>query len=281
LTTSTAAPVEILPGRLWALGDVIPLDGSVTWAPADGGYQPLNSYLVRNGDDALLVDSGPKIHEQVLMDQLEALLAPGSRVTVFITRAEFDCMGGLPAVAARYEIERILTGGSQSPLDDLVDIPRFGEAWNRRVALGKSVIVGLTMPGDLQAFEDAGGLDVIAPALRVLATFWGYHRPSRTLFTTDVFGHTSIVDPSDARVIVAAEDDTVTPESVRRHLLAKYFWLPQANPSAILENLRRIFGEREIDVIAPSHGCVLRGRDVVRRHYELLRQAIQPEGARA
>jgi flavorubredoxin len=275
LTAGTAAAVEIKPGQLWALGDTIELDGSVTWAPPGSGFQPLNSYLVRHGDHTLLVDTGPKSQREILLDQLATLLPPGTNLSVFITRAELDCMGALPLVGERYQIDQILTGGSQSPLDDLTYMPRFMDAWNnRRVPLGKSVIVGLNTPGDLQSFDDFGGLDVIAPALRVLATFWAYHRPSKTLFSTDVFGHTSTAS-AGPRVIDDATEDPSTVESVRHHLLAKYFWLPRANQRAVLENLRRVFEDRDIEVIAPSRGLVLRGKQTVSRHYDLLREAIQ------
>jgi flavorubredoxin len=272
------APVEVVPGRLWVLGDVIPLDGSVTWAPATGGYQPLNSYLVVAGSEALLVDTGPKLHRDVLLAQLATLLPPGRNLSVLITRAEPDCMGGLPAVAAAYQVDRIFTGGSQSPYDGLDEDPRFAAAWSRRVPLGKSVIVGLTLPGDAQLFEVCGGLEVIAPALRVLATFWAYERSSRALFTSDVFGHVNLDDASGPRVLDETMPDGTTAETLREQLLAKYFWLPKANPSAILENLRRLFGEHQVDVVAPAHGRVLRGREVVKRHFELLCEVLENAG---
>ena len=31
-----------------------------------------------------------------------------------------------------------------------------------------------------------------------------------------------------------------------------------------------IFDKHDIETIAPGYGCILRGRDVVRRHYQML-----------
>jgi hypothetical protein len=40
------------------------------------------------------------------------------------------------------------------------------------------------------------------------------------------------------------------------------------------ENLRAIFRSHDIDVVAPTHGRVIRGRQAVDRHLELLLAAL-------
>lgn len=261
--TSSAA-VEILPGRLFGLGGVVCLDGSVTWGPADGRYQPINAYLLIDGEHALLVDAGVKVHESLIREQLHSVLPPGSKLSVFLTRAEYDCFGSLTAVSTDYDVQQIYTGGTQNPFDAFEEVTGFAERWDQRLQLGRQAV------GHTQVIDTSGGLEVITPALRVLATFWAYHASTKTLFTSDVFGHTSMPERDSAHVIDRGTADTATVESVREHLLSRFFWLVDANTSAMRDNLQSIFKERDIEVIAPTHGCVLVGREVVDRHVNLL-----------
>jgi flavorubredoxin len=266
--------VELVPGRLWVIGGTVSLDGGVTWAPADGTQQPLNAYLLREGGQSLLVDAGVKLHEDLVRAQLNSLLPPGSRLSIFLTRAEYDCFGALAAIASDYQVERIYTGGTQNPFDAFEEVTGFAQSWDGRLQLGRQAV------GHTQTVDTSGGLEVITPALRVLATFWGYHTACRTLFTSDVFGHTSLPEPGAPRVITDATADPSTLESVREHLLARFFWLSQANTRAMVENLRSVFEEREIAIVAPSHGRVLKGERTVRRHYELLRDVLTGLGSK-
>lgn len=263
-----SAATEVIPGRLYVVGGTVPLDGQVTWAPADGSLQPVNAYLLRAEHDALLVDAGVALHADQIRAQLEGILPAGSRLSIFLTRAEYDCFGGLAAVSAAYDVQRIYTGGTQNPFDAFEEVTGFTDRWDDRLQLGRQPV------GHTQNLDTSGGLEVITPALRVLATFWGYHAKTRTLFTSDVFGHTSLPSPDASRVIEDGTPDGTTVESVREHLLTRFFWLADANTRTICENLRSIFDEREIEVIAPGHGRVLRGRDTVARHHDLLQEAL-------
>ena len=62
-------------------------------------------------------------------------------------------------------------------------------------------------------------------------------------------------------------------------MLAKFFWLAEANPKfeAIRVRLREIFERREIEVIAPRYGCVIRGKATVAKHYDLMQRILAGE----
>ena len=118
-STGTDA-VEIVPGRLYAVGDTIPLDGRVSWAPAvPGRHQALSCYLLREGDEALLVDTGVRAFWPAIRTQLAGLLEPGSPLKVFVSRPELDSTGNLPELRELYDIEDtdVMAGGTDNPFD--------------------------------------------------------------------------------------------------------------------------------------------------------------------
>jgi hypothetical protein len=103
---------------------------------------------------------------------------------------------------------------------------------------------------------------------------WLYDEATRTLFTSDSFSH--VVPPAEAEscVLASGDPDPTTVEVVREHLRAKFAWLVGADVSGIRASVEAVFAEREIEIVAPSYGCVLQGRAVVERHLGLLLEAL-------
>lgn len=270
----STSPTPIADG-LHVLGGLIPLDGRVSWVPAAArGWQPSNCYLVQEGTGALLVDSGMAVDEQLVLDQLTALLGEGGETAVFFTRGEMDCVSNLGPIAGRFEITGLYTGGATNPFDafDDVNAMRFRER-RRQIdrrneqgdAVARSPLVGIA-PGRDLAIE--------SPLLRLLPTFWGWDAASGTLFTSDTFTHGTIADPGAPRIVDSLAGDDATVESVRGHLFAKYEWLARANTTTLREWLSAKFAELTPEAIAPTRGCVLRGREVVDRHLRLMLDAL-------
>jgi hypothetical protein len=113
-----------------------------------------------------------------------------------------------------------------------------------------------------------------------------YDRDTRTLMTADAF--TWVWQPTDAGPWVISDEDPVSVDDMRHHMLGnRYWWLPGARTDGIRAELARIFESHAIDTIAPGFGCVLAGRDTVARHYgildDLLREApsMPPIGVEA
>ncbi len=124
-------------------------------------------------------------------------------------------------------------------------------------------------PGSTLEVAPGRVLDVLTPALRMLATYWLYDRATRTLFPSDSFSHLSMRSRNESRVVDdpdggAGSDDPGT------HLAAKFWWLAAADKRTIRADMERIFERFEVETIAPSNGCVLRGRPVVEKHVRLM-----------
>jgi flavorubredoxin len=275
--------LEIVPGALSVLGGLIEADGRVSWIPSSiRGYQPANCYLLleENGGgpaEGLIVDPGPAFHADLVHDQLVEAVPGDCRVSVLMTRSEADSVGSLGAVATAVPIAAYYAGGTGNPFDGYDDTRVSG-----RTATASFVRLTRIPAGFTISLGDDRTVELIRPPLRLLATYWAYDSRTRTLFTSDSFTHALVRTPDEPRVVDRVDDPRATLETVRAHLLTKLQWLGDlsAGKDVVLGALEAIFEEREIEIVAPDYGCVLVGREVVERHYELLAEAIR-KGAQA
>jgi flavorubredoxin len=266
---ATSTAVALVPDRLYAVGGTVPLDGRISWMSAtDRGHQPVSGSLLTEGSSALLVDTGVALHEDDVIAQLGSILDPTTQLDVFFTRAELDCVGNLGRIANTFPLRSVRAGGVQNPFDSFDSVGLVGSATAEleidRLLGGESIALG------------GGGrtLEVITPAFKMLNTFWAYDEATATLFTSDVFGHTFLADPA-YRPVVTAADDGADYDQLRRNTIAKFWWLDEVVTERIGDEVEQVFAEREIERIAPAHGCVLAGRDVVQRHIEWLLQLLR------
>lgn len=265
--------------KLAVLGGSIPLDDRVSWVP-DGatGFQPSNAYLLTEGSSTLLVDSGLAVHSEQILEDLAAVIGEGGELSIFFTRSEMDCVSNLEPIAGRFDIERLFTGGVINPFDAFDDLSRMALRGRRH-----QIDAQRTEEGDSLAraaeIEVAPGrvLEVESPLLRLLPTFWGWDEGTGTLFTSDTFTHGVMSRQDGSRVIDSTVDDTTTKEQVAGHLYAKYEWIPRSTSEPLAEWLRDKFDTLDPEIIAPSRGCVLKGRDVVRRHLDFMLDALTPQ----
>jgi flavorubredoxin len=268
---------ELVPNRLYVLGGTVELDGRVSWAPTLAGRKHfLNCYVLREDDAAMIVDPGPAHTASLVMEQLASVVPPGSPISLYLTRPEFDTFGALGKLAETYRVERIFGGGTNNPFDafDLVtsvDGSRASGQLNlARIRAGSAVDI-----------KGTRSLVVLRPVIRLLVTYWAYDPQTRTLFTSDSFTHGTTADGLEGRVI--AETGLVDIDTVRTHLFSKFWWMPHSGPniSLVADDLRAMFESREIEIIAPSRGAVIMGREVVREHYQLVQDVLASIGGEA
>jgi flavorubredoxin len=268
LDKSAVAAEEVVAGRIFRLGGHIELDGCISWAPViPGHFTPHNCYVVMEGDRAYLIDTGVAAHRAIVVDQLNKLLAPDLPVTAFLTRSEYACSGNLATICNTVGIEELVTS-SRNPFAGSTELVRGLTNKVRRTEPERGSIVPLGA---------SKSLIIIPPLLRLLSTFWVYDKQSKTMFTSDLFGHVSVASPSDRPVIDALADDDTTYEQVREHTLMRYHWLPMATTGPLIAWLEKIFDAYEVEIIAPTSGCVLVGAAVVRKHLDLMIELLRRE----
>jgi hypothetical protein len=268
-------PIALAGGRLLSVSEVLKLDGRTGWFAADaGGFAPMNSYLFLEPDGAVLVDTGVAAHADSVLAQLASLIDGGGPLSVAHTRVgEFNSTGNTSAVLERFDVDAVY--GAFVPrlcLDYRVGLPTpppEGGLWH-----GKQ-IEPLVMDRESEIPVGAGGrtLSAFLTPLRLLSTHWIYDEETRSLLTSDSFGHVYSDAPSGPWV-VDETTDTTDEDRVMDHLMAKFEWLSRADVGPIQEDLASIFEELEIDRLCPGYGCIIEGRALVRRHYELMQGAL-------
>ena len=249
---------EVVPGKVYALGESVPLDGRVSWAPeVESLGQACSCYLLIEGESALLVDTGVPAHWSTIEPQLRELVAPGTSVRVFLTRPELDCVANLPAIREIYRLKDtdVLSGGADSPFDF------FNEAAALNQARQHSHVVLRTSGFDLGPDRI---IRIVVPKLRFLPTYWPYDVATRTLFTSDLFTH-----------VCEAADGSPVVDDLASHLLCKFWWLKGAVTQPFIEDIWSIFDQLQPEILAPNHGGIIRGSEAIDEHVRALTGVLE------
>lgn len=256
--TSSDEIIEIAHGVLFRLGGRELRDGRISWAPADGAYEPINCYLLLEGRRGLLIDTGVAAHEEVILEQLASLLPNDCQLSIFLTRAELDCMGNLSAIADCFPLDCVYTGGVVNPFDTFDHATSLVQETVRFERGSESSRIRL----DEQRY-----LTILQPRLRLLTTFWVYDELTMTMFTSDAVGHVAASGPTSAAMSDSCTE--VDPSLVETHLNAKFDWLAQCSGiDAVTRGVADAFMRYPTHVIAPTHGCVLFGEACVQTHVD-------------
>jgi hypothetical protein len=254
--------------KLYALQNPLPLDGRVSSYPASArGFSVANSYLLTQPDTAMLIDTGFGKHEPVIRAQIERLIAPGLPLSMFPLRLnEFMSINNVETFAGHFNIDQCYTSNPDAAL--WFD---FGVRPDGRSILDAMKVTAVTRADTIQLGKAGRAIDVMQAPLRLIATRWLYDRATHTLFSSDMFTHVWRDAETGPWIITSGDDDTTTPGDVRSFMLnTRYWWLEGVATDAMRRGIGNIFDKHDIETIAPGYGCILHGRDVVKRHYQML-----------
>ncbi|MGH3641823.1 MAG: hypothetical protein ACRDUX_22665 [Mycobacterium sp.] len=239
----------------------IDLDGRIAAYPAtQRGEAVVNVYLLRDGPAALLIDTGYSAHEPDVLKWLDEQLPDDHRLGVFALRqSEFDSVCNVIPVATNFNVTTVFGAQSQG-------MSWFGFRPDRRLE-GNAVNVPYSVVRqDPITFLDNPSriISVLQPALRLLTTHWLFDPLSRTMFTSDAFGHL----PGDQ----AAD---VTADTLRDYLIeTRYWWLAGARTDVIVDWLDDVFAGFHVERIAPAYGSLIEG-PAVRRTVDVYKRVLR------
>jgi flavorubredoxin len=251
---------------LYALQHPFGLDGRVSSYPMSArGYSVVNSYLLKQSDTAMLIDTGFGKDEPAIRVEIESLIAPGSPLSLFPLRLnEFMSINNVATFAGHFNVDQCYTSNPDAAL--WFD---FGTE-NSRNILDAMKVNAVTRADTIELGKHGRAIDVMQAPIRLIATRWLYDRATKTLFASDMFTHTWR-DRENGPWIVTDADDTTTAKDLRSFMLnTRYWWLEGAPTDSIRRGIDAVFDKYDIETIAPGYGCVLRGRKVVARHYRML-----------
>lgn len=276
--------IELATGRLWALTHPYPLDGRVSTHPPDTrGFATMNSYLLVDGEHALLVDTGLSIHQEALLAQLRARLRPGAELSLFPLRiGEYSSICNVRPIADQLGV-RMLYGTQGSPADWVDFRPEFTAPGAPGGGGGLASATAVTIrAGDAIALGTRRVLALEAP-LRLLPTVWAYDEETATLLTSDSFTQRVLERPGEDPVVRAPGDDPdADAEALWEHLVrTRYWWLPGARADPIRAAIDDIFERHPVRTIAPAYGSIVTGEDAVAYERALLDRVLAEAPGRA
>ena len=262
----------IAEGKLYALQNPFALDGRVSSYPASArGFSVANSYLLTQSDAAMLIDTGFGKDEPAIRAQIESLIAPGLPLSLFPLRLnEFMSINNVETFAGHFNVEQCYTSNIDAAL--WFD---FGAKANGRSILDSMPITAVTRSDTIQLGKKGRLIDVMQAPIRLIATRWLYDQATRTLFSSDMFTHVWRAR-ADGPWVVTDDDDATSARELRSFLLnTRYWWMEGAPTDSIRRGIANVFDKYDVETIAPGYGCILRGRNVVARHYQMLDEILK------
>lgn len=269
--------MELSAGRVYALQSAFELNGRISAYPESArGYSVGNCYLLKEGDRALLLDTGYAVYEQDILDQLGSLIGPDTPLSVFPLRLnEFMSVSNAVAIAKRFNVVECY-----SPVPDIEDWIEFetlrGE--ERNPILKTTIIGSLSGKGGPRVELGPGRtVDVMNAPIRLINTIWIYDEASKTLFSSDMFSHLWS-DREDGPWLLGGneEDDATDFPFVRSFLLnTRYWWIEGANLSPIRKAVAEVYDRFDIETIAPGYGSIMSGRRHVDKQFEVLDDVLE------
>ena len=223
----------------------------------DGWCEAVRVYVALNDGCPLLFDAGSHIHRPQIMSDLKSLLGDTSPGYVFLTHTELPHTGNLSAIAEAWpDIKFVVSSGI---------LPHVEMPWwvkEEQIQYGYAGTVD-TFGGRKISFSD--GILKDQPG-----THWMFDETTGTLFTADAFGYLFPLS-ADAQL----DDDMgdgVPVDWFRRYHESAFRFLPMVDSSKVEADLKQVFGKRQVNVIAPTHGNAIRGD--VDLHLARVNQAI-------
>jgi hypothetical protein len=259
--------------KLYALQNPFALDGRVSSYPASArGFAVANSYLLTQPDAAMLIDTGFGKDEPVIRAQIESLIAPGLPLSMFPLRLnEFMSINNVESFAGHFNVETCYTSNIDAAL--WFD---FGAKAEGRDILKSMKVTAVTRADTIELGKKGRLIDVMQAPIRLIATRWLYDRATRTLFSSDMFTHVWRDTATGPWIVNETDNDPTSPRDVRSFMLnTRYWWLEGAPTDTIRRGIGNVFDTYDIECIAPGYGCILRGRNVVARHYQMLDEFLK------
>jgi flavorubredoxin len=269
----TGGIASLADDQLYALQNPFALDGRVSSYPGSArGSSVVNSYLLTQPDAAMLIDTGFGKDEPVIRGQIEQLIAPGLPFSMFPLRLnEFMSINNVESFAGHFNIETCYTSNPDAAL--WFD---FGAKENGRGILDAMNVTAVTRADTINLGKNGRAIDVMQAPLRLIATRWLYDRATRTLFSSDMFTHVWRDSEAGPWIVTDADNDPTSLQDVRSFMLnTRYWWLEGAPTDSIRRGIGNVFDKYDIETIAPGYGCILRGRNVVARHYRMLDEFLK------
>jgi len=259
----------LVPDRLYRFGCMVRAE-RLSWLPQDlPAFEPLNGYLLLDKDDAVFAELGLPVALPAVKMALN--LIGDRKVWVWFSRNESDCIGNMGYVFGSCEQPTLLYGTAGGVLEWIND-PAVAIT-EVRDFLGR-IPIESARNGVSKQIGSLGFNFMDAGSKQMIMTQWAYEKSTGTMFTSESFGfrHAATVD---APVVIESARGLPSVDSVARELVARFNWMREAQYAEVIDYFERIFKEHDVRILAPVHGCVIKGREAVAAHVKLAVSALR------
>lgn len=259
----------LVPDRLYRVGCLVRAE-RLSWLPQNlDAYEPLNAYVLVEKDECVFKEMGSPVMLPAIKSAMDLV---GDRKTwLWFSRNEADCIGNMGYVLAKTRKPTLLFGSIAGGIfewinDPAVSITEVRDFLGRVPAVSARNGVSKDIGSLKFRFMDAG-------SKQMYMTQWSFEESTGTLFTSDSFGfrHASRVD---SPTVIESAKGLPSVATVAREIVEKFNWMREAEFPAIIERFESIFKEHDVQILAPVHGCVIKGREAVAAHVKLAIDAM-------
>lgn len=207
----------------------------------DGIHEHVSVYLIEEGDQYILIDSGSFYHEEQIEAAIEAATGDQGLDALVLSHSDYPHSGNVGTFTDKWEdVELVASSGSPE-------------------AQG--------LPSTATKCEIGGSLDIVGRTFSFIDppladrshTTWIYDHGSNVLFTADGFG--SHHRPGECNETSATLDGGIALEDIYTYHKETLVWLRYVDPEKLEDALQSILDEYRIDYVAPVHGHPIAGDD--------------------
>jgi flavorubredoxin len=243
-----------------------------SWIPSHlHGVLAVSCYVLRDGTESLVIDTGLAIHRDQITSGLAAVLQDTTRRALIMTRREPDAIINLPWLVKRFGMSPVYCGGPLSPLDFFERVDQQNTQAHIK-ATANSDIEWLRLGTNLAIGRLT--LDVLRTKFCVLPKNHFYEHETRTLFGSDSWGFLS-QEPGTPLAVVSRIDSRLSRENIAKYLRHKFDWLIGIDTKPIVDDLLELAATYDIKRICPSYGGIIEGRETVRYLFDETIEALK------
>jgi hypothetical protein len=272
-STDGSSITEVHPGKVYALRNLLTLDGRVSAYPgATRGYSVSNCYLLKEPDGAAILDTGYAADEARVLAQIGSLISKETPLTIFPLRInEFMSVGNAMAICKNFHVVEAFSP-SPDPIKIWIDFASIDPNAERPWLDFKSTRITGLIRHDIGR-QGKRFIEIFQTPIRLINTTWIWDEETKTLFTSDMFTQVSADTPAGPWLLdhVDPNDERLSTQFMQSFLLnTRYWWIEGARTETLRRGVEAVHKRYPIETIAPGYGAILKGRALVEQQFAAL-----------
>lgn len=221
------------------------------------GYEAVHVYVLLNEGRPILIDCGSHIHREAIMRDMLEVLDGATPDYIFLTHSELPHSGNIQVVAELWPTIKVIVSNVMLPYIEVLPVLPLTQI--------TAAVPGAAINYETRRLEFVDALLKDQPGSQ-----WIYDSRTGTLFTGDGFGYYH-PEADNGRFSDEIEGG-ITQEQFQIYHYHTFRFLRWVKAARMNADIDKMFGRRDVRVIAPIHGSAI--RTDVEAHKERVKAAI-------